>query len=286
MNTKRVACFFGALLLAGTAAAQDRPAWTKQERKIIDTIQELRSLPDDKRGEANQKLAREIRALPAGPNKVRLAVALAGRANEGDFGHDSLQDVTTTLAVALQEQPLPEKEGRPAHAYIELAELARYEHVQVALDDPEFTKAQRLVADQEQRRAKVDFTLVDLRGRTWALKELRGKVVLLNFWATWCPPCRKEMPDLNALHDKYKKKGLVILSVSDEDETTVRKFLSGYHYSFPIALDPGRKVNTAFEIEGIPKTLVYDREGKLVTQSIDMRTRSQFEAMLAEAGLK
>lgn len=284
---KRIVRLLILLLIAVSAAgAQDKIVWSAQEQPIIDGIRKLRSLPDETRGKANQELALQIRALPAVPNKVRLAVALASRATEGDFGHDSLQEVTTTLADAVREQPQPEEKGQPAYAYVELAELARYEHMHIELNDPEYAKALALVASQEQRRAKVDFALTDLNGRNWALKDLRGKVVLLNFWATWCPPCRKEMPDLDALYDKFKKKGLVILSVSDEDEATVRKFLSGYHYGYPIALDPGRKINTAFEIEGIPKTFVYDRNGKLVTQSIDMRTRKQFLDMLAEAGLK
>jgi peroxiredoxin len=77
-----------------------------------------------------------------------------------------------------------------------------------------------------------------------------------------------------------------VLSISDEDATKVAPFIAERKIGYPILLDPGRRVNEAFAVEGIPKSFVYDREGKLVAQSIDMRTRSQFQGMLAQAGLQ
>jgi peroxiredoxin len=120
----------------------------------------------------------------------------------------------------------------------------------------------------------------------WRLQDLRGKVVLVNFWATWCPPCRKEMPDLQALYEQFKDHGLVVLAISDEEAAKVTPFITGRKISYPVLLDPGRKVNDLFIVEGIPKSFVYDRSGKLVTQSIDMRTRNQFLEMLAQAGVQ
>jgi len=108
---------------------------------------------------------------------------------------------------------------------------------------------------------------------------------MVNFWATWCQPFRREMPDLDALYKRFKDQGLVILGISDEEAAKVKQLLAEQKVSYPILLDPGRKVNEAFRIEGIPKNFVYDREGKLVAQSIDMRTQKQFLAMLAQAGL-
>ncbi|HUI43423.1 MAG TPA: TlpA disulfide reductase family protein, partial [Terriglobia bacterium] len=107
-----------------------------------------------------------------------------------------------------------------------------------------------------------------------------------NFWATWCPPCRKEMPDLETLYNRFKDQGFVILAISDEDSSKVQPFIADHHVTYPVLLDPGRKVNGLFEIEGIPKSFVYDREGKLVAQSIDMRTQKQFLEMLSQAGLQ
>jgi peroxiredoxin len=197
-----------------------------------------------------------------------------------------LQEVATTLAAALHEQPLPPDKGQPARPYVELAELVRYEHVQATLDDPQFAAAVSKLEADNARRDHADFTLADLDGKPWTLKDQRGKVVLLNFWATWCPPCRKEMPDLEKLYQQFKGQGLVILAISDEAPGKVLPFVAQQKVTYPILLDPGRKVNELFQIQGIPKTFVYARNGKLVAQSIDMRTRGQFLELLAQAGLK
>src|SRR4029077_17570573 len=138
----------------------------------------------------------------------------------------------------------------------------------------------------DRRRQQADFTLADLHGEKHSLKNLRGKVVLVNFWATWCPPCRKELPDLETLYSRFQNQGLVILAISDEDAGKVKPFIAARNIQFPILLDPGRKVNELFQIEGIPKSFVYDRRGKLVSQSIDMRTMRQFLEMLSRAGLE
>jgi peroxiredoxin len=156
----------------------------------------------------------------------------------------------------------------------------------VSTDNPQFAAALSKLEAADRRRENVNFTLSDLHGKTWTLKDLRGKVVLVNFWATWCPPCRKEMPDMEALHQEFKEQGLVILAISDEESDKVEPFITEHKFSYPILLDPGRKVNDLFEVEGIPKSFLYDRSGHLVAQAIDMRTRRQFLEMLAQAGLK
>jgi peroxiredoxin len=94
------------------------------------------------------------------------------------------------------------------------------------------------------------------------------------------------MPDLETLYQRFGQKGLVILAISDEEAGKVRPFVAEHHVSYPILLDPGREVNELFHVEGIPKSFVYDREGKLVAQAIDMRTQRQFLEMLAHAGLE
>jgi peroxiredoxin len=271
---------------ASLRAQEQKISWSEQEKSIADQVGGLRSLPDDVRARTTKNLAIEIRQLPVTPNKLRLANSLAMLSTEGDFGHEMLQEVATTLAAALREQPLPAEKGRPPRPYVELAELMRYEHVQATLDDPQFAAAVSKLEVDNERRQQADFTLTELGGKTWTLKEQRGKVVVLNFWATWCPPCRKEMPDLETLYQQFKDQGLVILAISDEDAGKVRPFIAQQKVTYPILLDPGRKVNELFQIEGIPKTFVYDRTGKLVAQSIDMRTRRQFLEMLAQAGLK
>ena len=273
------------IFLGLSVGAQEKVVWSEQERPIVEQIRGLRKLDDSVRARTTKELALQIRQLPVVPNKLRLAGALANLSTEGDFGHDTLQEVTTTLAQALREQPPAGKPGEPDELYVELASLVRYEHMSAESDNPQFKEALTRLEADDAKRQTADFTLSDLQGKSWHLRELKGKVVLVNFWATWCPPCRKEMPDLQALYDKYKDQGFVVLSISDEEAVKVSPFITERNISYPVLLDPGRKVNEAFVVEGIPKSFVYDREGKLVAQSIDMRTRGQFQQMLAQAGL-
>ncbi len=274
------------LALNASLSAQEKTVWSDQEKSIVDQIKGLRKLDDTVRAQTTKELALQIRRLPAVPNKLKLAGALASLSTEGDFGRDTLQEVTNTLASALKEQPPAGKPGKPDDLYVELASLVRYEHMQAQPDNPQFVEALSKLEAADAARQKADFTLSDLPGNSWHLQDLRGKVVLVNFWATWCPPCRKEMPDLQALYDKYKDRGFIVLSISDEEATKVQPFIRERKITYPVLLDPGRKVNELFQVEGIPKSFVYSREGKLVAQSIDMRTRSQFQEMLGEAGLK
>jgi peroxiredoxin len=275
------------ILLATRLPAQDEIVWSGQEKPIADQIHGLRQLDDTVRAGVTRDLALKIRQLPAVPNKLLLAGALSSLSTEGDFGRDTLQEVTTTLATALREQPPARgKQGEPDGLYVELASLVRYERMQAASDNPQFAEAMAKLEAADAARQKADFTLTDLQGKTWHLRELRGKVVLVNFWATWCPPCRKEMPDLQALYDKYKDQGLVVLAISDEEAAKVVPFIAEKKIGYPVLLDPGRKVTELFQVEGIPKSFVYDREGRMVAQSIDMRTRGQFLGMLAQAGLQ
>jgi peroxiredoxin len=213
---------------------------------------------------------------------VGLAYNLAIRAAEATE-RDTLQEVTTTLADAVCKSP---NEYRNDSHYSMLAKLARYYHMQVALNDQRYAvEISKLQAD-DQHRSTADFTLTDLEAREWNLRSLRGKVVLVNFWATWCPPCWRELPDLGLLYERFRDRGFVILAVTDEEASKVKRFLSQQKVSYPVLLDPGHKVMDLFGIDGIPQTLVYDREGHLAAQAIDRLTIGGFLDMLAQAGLQ
>jgi peroxiredoxin len=280
MNTMRIAgIFLIAVFLSAVSGAQ--PVLTDAEKSIVAELRGLRKVSDDQRGEETKRLAVEIRKLPADGAKLGLASGLANLATEGDFGHETLQEVATTLADALQAQP-----ASTPDSYLELAQLVRYENVHVAVTNAEFKAALAKLEMQDRDRQQGNFTLTDLQGRQWTLKDLQNHVVLVNFWATWCPPCRKEMPDLDALYQQYKDQGLVILAISDEEPAKVSAFLAAHSVTYPILLDPGRKVNEQFHVEGIPKSFVYDKQGNLAAQAIDMRTRGQFVELLKRAGLR
>ena len=286
MKHRLVASFLCVVAVLQVATAENKPNLSSQEKPVYESIRTLRSLSDKDRAKTTNKLAMQIRELPNSPNRVGLATALASLSTEGDFGRETLQAVATTLADALQQQPVPPEKGQPAYPYVALAQLARYERVQLKLDDPQYTAAMAKLVAEDERRQHADFALTDLDGKSWKLSELKGKVVLLNFWATWCPPCNRELPDMQALYERFKNQGLVVLAISDEELGKVKPFVAKRKLTYPVLLDPGRRVNDMFEIEGIPKSFVYDREGKIVAEAIDMRTREQFDQMLALAGLK
>jgi peroxiredoxin len=119
------------------------------------------------------------------------------------------------------------------------------------------------LSDGPQSRAP-DFALETLDGKTLSLKDLRGKVVLLNFWATWCPPCEAEMPDLNALHRQYgAAQDFVVVGVNvEEDTATVKPFVDKRQLAFPIVLDRNSRVTAQlFGVRPLPTTFIIDREG-------------------------
>ncbi|MDR2552944.1 MAG: redoxin domain-containing protein [Treponema sp.] len=111
----------------------------------------------------------------------------------------------------------------------------------------------------------VDFSLPLLKGGTAKLSSYRGKAVILNFWATWCPPCRAEMPAMEALYRRFKSQGLEMLAVNCGEETLlVENFIKNNNYSFPVPLDRQREVSGRYGISAIPSTYILDRDGKII----------------------
>lgn len=114
-----------------------------------------------------------------------------------------------------------------------------------------------------------DFQLSDMDGKPLQLSGYRGKVVVLNFWATWCPPCVDEMPSLNRFQETLAPKGVVVLAVSvDDDEQVLRKFAADHQLKMTILRDPGRKVSSQYQTYKYPETYILDRQGRLAQKLI------------------
>ncbi|MFA7383140.1 MAG: TlpA disulfide reductase family protein [Desulfurivibrionaceae bacterium] len=109
-----------------------------------------------------------------------------------------------------------------------------------------------------------DFTLVDTKGKTWKLAELKGQVVFLNFWATWCPPCRQEMPSMQAVHASMAKDKFTMLAVlSNDDPALADAMAAKIGTTFPILIDPANKAGQAYGLTGVPETYIIDKQGIL-----------------------
>ena len=107
-----------------------------------------------------------------------------------------------------------------------------------------------------------DFTLEALTGPNLRLQEYRGQVVLINFWASWCGPCRQEMPVLDRLHQRYEQAGFAVLGVNVEGKRgPAEKIAKQSNVSFPVLIDSGQRVSKEYDLEAMPSTVVVDRDG-------------------------
>ena len=181
---------------------------------------------------------------PRGPSPARwIAAAAAG------------------IAVALFAIPLLLDDGRPA------------------VPAQERTGAPS-VCSAKSGPAKLDFTVKDMHGADVRLADFKGKVILLNYWATWCGPCKVEIPDLIALQDQYRSDGLVVLGVSqDDDPETLRTFAGTYKMNYPVLVgrDQPELLDAQGPLWGLPTSYVIGRDGAICTRHVGPATKEEFE---------
>lgn len=108
----------------------------------------------------------------------------------------------------------------------------------------------------------VGFSLTDLQGKAHSLEQYKGKIVLVNFWATWCKPCTSEMPAMQTVYDQLRDKDFVVLAVNElEDEAKVREHIQQYKHTFPVLLDRENQVANQYGVFGLPVSVFIDQQG-------------------------
>jgi peroxiredoxin len=137
---------------------------------------------------------------------------------------------------------------------------------------------------KQQAKVAPDFELKSLDGRSAKLSDYRGKIVLLNFWATWCAPCRVEMPALMALYEKYRPQGMEIVGVSMDDgsQERVEKFVNEMKINYPILLGNSSVADNYGGLRLLPQTVFIARDGRIVQTTIGMRSRKDFETIIEQ----
>lgn len=132
-----------------------------------------------------------------------------------------------------------------------------------------------------QAMAAPDFSLTDLTGQTVSLRDFSGQVVLLNFWATWCPPCIAELPTLDAFYRDHRADGLVVLAINaEEDRAAIEAFLRETGLSLPVLMDTDGEVMRRYDVRALPVSVIIDRSGVIRTIHRGEITRKQLDSLV------
>ena len=286
--TKPVKVLSTRFTIIGEQGAQSTPArrWEPAEAAIWKAMYDIRSktsMADKSRGVV--EASRMVRDLSDGEGKLRVARQLCEMVMVNGFEEEARTAAAGALAEALNQYT------GPPDAYLELATLVRREQREGHLKPVGILAVAVTLLDlRDLCERQTNITLTGLDGKQLSLASLKGKVVLLNLWATWCMPCRVEMPDIEALYRELSKQGLVVLAVTDEDRDIVSDFALDHSYTFPMLLDPDHKVRALFEtgqsVTAVPTTFIIDRDGSVVASAVGSRSRQQFREMLAKAGIR
>jgi cytochrome c biogenesis protein CcmG/thiol:disulfide interchange protein DsbE len=137
------------------------------------------------------------------------------------------------------------------------------------------------VAQQEGEMAP-DFTLPAIKGGSVTLSQYQGKVVILDFFADWCPPCRQEVPDFIALQDAYGPKGFAVIGVALVSKEDASKYAQSAGINYPVLIDDGKVSGVYGPVRSIPTTFVIDKSGKIIKKYIGSRSKDVFEADIQE----
>jgi cytochrome c biogenesis protein CcmG/thiol:disulfide interchange protein DsbE len=134
-------------------------------------------------------------------------------------------------------------------------------------------------AEMKEGSFAADFTLPTLGGGETSLSDYEGQVVVINFWATWCPPCKAEMPGINAFYEEHADDGLVVLAINGQEaEPTVAEFINGSNFTFPVLLDEEGEATRLFNARSFPTTFILDKSGRIQHVQIGLISEQELAA--------
>lgn len=137
------------------------------------------------------------------------------------------------------------------------------------------------IFSQQQGQPAPDFSLVSPEGDRFDLSDYAGQVVMINMWATWCPPCKAEMPAINNFYEAHREQGFTVLAVnSQEDARTVKTFIQASGFSFPVLLDTKAEVMELYQVRGLPTSFIIDRNGAIQHVQTGAITEKQLEQIV------
>lgn len=138
-------------------------------------------------------------------------------------------------------------------------------------------------SDTESTGAAPDFALTDLDGNKVSLSDFRGQYVYLNFWASWCSPCKSEMPDIEKMHKEFKEEGLVVLAVDmGEGRAAVEEFIGSNGYTFRVLLDPDQSAAEKYGVTAIPASYFIDRDGNIAEKRVGALSEEQMRTIIQQ----
>ena len=202
---------------------------------------------------------------------LELSSWLASRSNRPQLGLHS-DDPPRSSQVAL-----------PRDAKLRKAILDEFAHRfagELRTRSPDSFSLRVLEPDPARGNRASDFTLTALDGMSWSLSRMRGNVVLVNFWASWCEPCHKELPQLQRLHERHSEDGLVVLGVSDEEPSKARRYLEEHGIGYPSLHDGDGSVMQSYQIHAIPTSVIIGRDGQPRQRMEGYTPASAFEKAL------
>jgi peroxiredoxin len=210
-------------------------------------------------------------------DRAGAADSLIWDANKAGLDRETIRPAVELLVNAARDSAYPIDD--------EAVLVMREYGLNLGQNDPSIQSRIALAQIEEALSDRYSFTLPSPDGTSASLEDLRGKVVLLNFWATWCGPCRAEKPILQNIYRDLKDKGFMLMAITDEDPATVRRFVNEYHITLPVFVDRTRSVFDHYVVEDVPKTIILNRQGRVVARPITIYNEGELRKALAAAGV-